>query len=460
MLIDPNDPAEFGDALGEVADQATDVLLLYYLGHALISPSGELYLSTHATRHTTEGLAHQAFPFSAVRDALSDCRADVVAVVLDCLVPAEVEQPELVSTRAVTSRGYVLVSGAHEDTGFTAEFTRMLNTPSPRPITLESAYRHLARVIAAGGGSRPVRHAAGDAGSLLLAGSRAAAAGQDAEWSVSPGELHRSSMEPQEWEEGSGRPYPGLSAFEVEDAHVFFGREQLTAQLLGRVMSPSSEIVAVVGEPGSGKSSLLRAGLIATLPLEVPWVLLTLGADPVSRLRDAVPQADIPGQPEHDGLVLVIDQLEELFTGPAGGHERAAFADSRMLAVVDGTVTLWDLDVPRPLVQLGEDVVDAAFSPDGRLLATASPTTGVRLWDVETEAEIGHPESTGARAVAVSPTGRMLAVVTGHGSVDLHDLTDPAQPRRLHTIPGATRDLAFNSDGRVLVVLENTSLTL
>ncbi len=58
-------------------------------------------------------------------------------------------------------------------------------------------------------------------------------------------------------------PYKGLQFFDVEDTGLFFGREKLTAQLLERIRS--ERFLAVVGASGSGKSSLVRAGLVVAL---------------------------------------------------------------------------------------------------------------------------------------------------------------------------------------------------
>jgi len=71
----------------------------------------------------------------------------------------------------------------------------------------------------------------------------------------------RSTFQPREFD---GRcPYKGLEVFEEEDADLFFGREKFVEDLVGRVKA--SRTVFITGPSGSGKSSLVRAGLIPAL---------------------------------------------------------------------------------------------------------------------------------------------------------------------------------------------------
>lgn len=116
-------------------------------------------------------------------------------------------------------------------------------------------------------------------------------------------------------------PYVGLAMFQPDDAPKFFGRERLTAELL----TTKNRFTGVFGPSGVGKSSLLRAGLIART--REPVLLFTPGANPVeecavalARLTgaDAVELADELKDPtalhrRHRHLV-VVDQFEELFT--------------------------------------------------------------------------------------------------------------------------------------------------
>ena len=64
------------------------------------------------------------------------------------------------------------------------------------------------------------------------------------------------------WE---GSPFPGLRAFTPDDAPIFFGRGRETDELLHKLQDPACRFMAVVGASGSGKSSLVGAGLIPRL---------------------------------------------------------------------------------------------------------------------------------------------------------------------------------------------------
>jgi WD40 repeat protein len=114
-------------------------------------------------------------------------------------------------------------------------------------------------------------------------------------------------------------PYRGLLAFEAGDAALFFGREEIVGDLVARVRP--GHLLAVVGASGSGKSSVLRAGLIAAVRAgEVEGVreavLITPGAEAV---------VDVPDEPAR---LLVVDQFEELFVRCPEPDRREAFADA------------------------------------------------------------------------------------------------------------------------------------
>ena len=96
-------------------------------------------------------------------------------------------------------------------------------------------------------------------------------------------------------------PFRGLESFRPEDAAYFFGRENLTKKLVQKLNEHN--FLAVLGASGSGKSSLVMAGLIPTLNL--PYAIFRPGADPLSELEKAL---------QAGPALLVVNQFEELFT--------------------------------------------------------------------------------------------------------------------------------------------------
>src|SRR5207237_654900 len=80
-------------------------------------------------------------------------------------------------------------------------------------------------------------------------------------------------------------PYRGLMAFRSEDGDLFFGREEVVAAIRDRLLDGG--FMAVVGPSGSGKSSLVRAGLVPAYlrAREGRVVVMTPGSDPTAELQ-------------------------------------------------------------------------------------------------------------------------------------------------------------------------------
>ncbi|HLM56052.1 MAG TPA: hypothetical protein VK422_07960, partial [Pyrinomonadaceae bacterium] len=168
--------------------------------------------------------------------------------------------------------------------------------------------------------------------------------------------------------DGNGNPFPGLRPFETDEYNLFFGREGQSDELMTRLQR--TRFLAVVGTSGSGKSSLVRAGLLPSLygglmaGAGSGWrvALMRPGHDPVGNLArslavevfgedgqdphvmttiiettlrrstlglvDAVRQARLP---EYENVLVVVDQFEELFRyravreGRGTGDDAAGF---------------------------------------------------------------------------------------------------------------------------------------
>ncbi|HJS26274.1 MAG TPA: BTAD domain-containing putative transcriptional regulator, partial [Actinomycetota bacterium] len=161
-------------------------------------------------------------------------------------------------------------------------------------------------------------------------------------------------------------PYKGLRAFLEADSADFFGRELLTRRLVERLAETgAARFLCVVGPSGSGKSSVVRAGLVPAIrrgvipgserwfvadllpgahPLrELERALLGVGVDPPPSLLDDLERDELGLAravdrllPDPDAeLLIVLDQLEELFTMVGDDAERAHVLESIRMATAD-----------------------------------------------------------------------------------------------------------------------------
>lgn len=168
-------------------------------------------------------------------------------------------------------------------------------------------------------------------------------------------------------------PYKGLSHFDEGDAELFVGRETLTTKLTERILSlplsgspAKSRFLAIVGPSGSGKSSLVRAGLIPSLrwnKKSADWQIhvFTPTAHPLERLATELTQDrqsiaptttlmdDLARDPRslhlfakrklgsggNSKFLLVVDQFEEVFALCRSEEERASFIGNLLTAGSD-----------------------------------------------------------------------------------------------------------------------------
>ena len=151
-------------------------------------------------------------------------------------------------------------------------------------------------------------------------------------------------------------PFIGLRSFETDEQHLYFGREKQVAEATERLRA--NRFLAVIGSSGSGKSSLVRAGVIPAIEQRdtsghSAWkrILLRPGDNPLGRLADALadnfhsylpskfsteqqlltllrseniePLTDAIASIECEGILIVVDQFEEIFRFRQSDNEGA-----------------------------------------------------------------------------------------------------------------------------------------
>ena len=173
-------------------------------------------------------------------------------------------------------------------------------------------------------------------------------------------------------------PFPGLRPFQLEESHLFFGREEQTGQLLERL--GNTRFLAVVGASGSGKSSLVRAGLLPQLyggtmvKTSVHWEIAIMrpGGDPITNLARCLVEADIYEDNSEDqvqllrtmlsrsglglleayrqsdiepgsNLLILVDQFEEIFRFRQGGSKASEEAADFIELILEAS---WQEELP------------------------------------------------------------------------------------------------------------------
>ena len=199
------------------------------------------------------------------------------------------------------------------------------------------------------------------------------------------------------------QPYRALATYGPQDAELFVGRERLVAELAAKVLQ--RRLVVVVGPSGSGKSSIVRAGLVplarsGRLPGDMPWQahVVMPGRDPITAI-DALADLDEAGP-----HLLVVDQFEEVFsTSPA-------------------TVAAW---AGRVVALAGDPALDVHVVLVVRADEYAVLTTVPGLAETVENAQllVGAPSEEELRRIVVEPA-RRTGVAVEPGLVDLvaHDV--------------------------------------
>ncbi|RYP87714.1 hypothetical protein EKO23_04790 [Nocardioides guangzhouensis] len=257
-------------------------------------------------------------------------------------------------------------------------------------------------------------------------------------------------------------PYKGLRAFEEADAEDFFGRDDLVDEIVTRLRrdGPRGRLVLVVGGSGTGKSSVVRAGLLprvrrGDVPGSHRWFVTTMlpGSSPFKELAEClrrVAVADPSGLADRlaedeagvdrvlrhlipgDGqLLLVVDQLEELFT-LASDQDQRAFVNGVMHAVSIPDSRL------RVVATLRADYYDRplAFQPLGMVVSDATVTT-TAMSPADIEAAVVEPaERVGGRVEQSLVVELVSAVVDEAAALPalqytLYELAERSPTKRL-----------------------------
>jgi WD40 repeat protein len=162
-------------------------------------------------------------------------------------------------------------------------------------------------------------------------------------------------------------PYRGLLPFEIQDALLFYGRDREISELLAKMAN--GRFLAVVGDSGSGKSSLVKAGLVpalhrgafsfSSLSSAEAWrvVVVTPGDDPLGSLAEALPQLKPEMSPAES--IAAVEEIKRQFAAGVDGLRNAIAglqlpANTRPLLVIDQFEELFTL-APR---SAGEDERD------------------------------------------------------------------------------------------------------
>ena len=457
-LVDPDGPEPFLSAVVEAASAASDVLLLYYVGHGALNVVGDLHLATRATVGP-DITAYQALPYSEIIGALVNCRARSVLVILDCCYSGRATIP-VRSGALLGSADYdehALAPEGETYTAFSGELIRALGEgvpTAPAQLRLQHLHDHLSRSMRAHNRPVPILQTGNQTGELVLAPNRAY---QPDEHDSDPAEGAAS------W--AGSCPYRGLDPYTAEDEQVFYGRAELVDHVVNRLgeRARSGGVTVVTGPSGSGKTSLLAAGIMPSIlhgdlgilgSSNWPQLCLTPGDDPLGALAARLAQLSPESSPASiqaaltDGpvsaraaftqavsrvtdagdcggrLVIVIDQFEELFAPTVSDSTRRLY-----VAVLDAAAQITDA-APVALVIVGLRADFHGHCARFPELVTA----------LENNQVVVGPMTTGELRSAIVEPAKHAALALQPGLVDLllRDTgADPGNPRSADYDPGA-----------------------
>ena len=173
------------------------------------------------------------------------------------------------------------------------------------------------------------------------------------------------------------------------------------------------------------------------------------------KLYDATDRAD----------PVLLSTLDSAERDLSGSFVRMS-ADGRTMAIQarDWSTQLWNVARPANPIKLGElpQATDVSFSPDGRILALAEEDEPVSLWETAGLAQPRRlatvPDSRYSSILGFSPDGRTL--VTSFANPVTYDVSNPAQPVKLATVPASGHGETYNPARGLLAIVRDERVTI
>jgi hypothetical protein len=183
IVADPSVPADMLDPVVRAADDATDTMVLYYAGHGLIDPRGDLHL---ALVGSDPQRSYTAVRYDHIRDALLASRAARRIVILDCCYSGRalgmMADPVTAAVDEAAAEGTYILAAAAENkqalappgephTAFTAELLTILRSGIPGRgalLDLDAIYHHVRAAMRAKARPEPQKRDRNTAGQLTL----------------------------------------------------------------------------------------------------------------------------------------------------------------------------------------------------------------------------------------------------------------------------------------------------
>ena len=314
--------------------------LIYFTGHGITVYDSlgtqQAYLATSDLTIVTQGkqIIEQTGGISllSLNNLIRDSDLSSLVVLLDCCHSGEFLERNLIEktlTAFISQRDYYFIAAcrgfqqayakkSEQHSIFTTALLAGLsaeNTNDRGQVTGDRLFDILATELK-GSGQEPIRMGWGRSITLIN---------------------HNIQTQAQTFEVKEECPYQGLKAFEAEQKQFFFGRKQVVRKILGKLAQ--NPFVPIIGPSGSGKSSVVQAGLIPELDRSVWQILPPIkpGFQPLQELRGVL-KAFFPGARKErllwelitneanplpvileyltgaEKFLLVVDQFEELFT--------------------------------------------------------------------------------------------------------------------------------------------------